>query len=488
MFFLVCASVVHKSGGRADQKGLAKKGEVMVSGKDLLRLGYRPASWFSAALAELGNAEATDDKIQAVCNRLAPPPVLHLRSEAAPFTVNLNPETDEEAATVSRLVQSFAELMKTPTILRGTLMPDACEAGPPGTIPVGGVAVAEDAIHPGMHSSDICCSMFVSVIEGVDPADLLDAVHAITHFGPGGRTDGRFSDTLPTSILKRMAENAFLNRPECLAAAQAHLGTVGDGNHFQSVGLMGDKVVLTSHHGSRGLGALLYKFGMRTAERYRAVLSPETLPINAWLPANSAEGEVYWEALQIVRDWTRLNHCVLQDAAIQKLGGKIVDRFWNEHNFVFRDGDLFFHAKGATPIERSFLPDSDGRMIVPFNATEPILIIEGSRNETNLGFAPHGAGRYLSRRKHKIRALSGSRDEQAIFAEETAGIDMRFFSGNVDITELPSAYKPASSIRAAMERFQLARVVAEIDPFGCIMAGDWERDAPWRRKAKPAET
>lgn len=459
----------------------------MVTGKDLLRLGYRPGAWFAAALSELGDTQVPDDQIRAVCDRLAPPPVRPLHSSAAPFSVHLLPETDAEKASVARLIDSFAELMKTPTLTQGTLMPDACEAGPPGTIPVGGVAVAKGAIHPGMHSADICCSMFVTMVDGVDPADLLNAIHSVTHFGAGGRTDGRFASAQPASILERMAQNDFLNRPDILAAAQAHLGTVGDGNHFQSVGMLGNKVVLTSHHGSRGVGALLYKAGMHVAERFRLELSPETLPINAWLPARSADGEAYWQALQIVRDWTRLNHMLLHDAAIQKLGGKVTDRFWNEHNFVFRDGDQFYHAKGATPVDPRFLPDSDGRMIVPFNATEPILIIEGERTAQNLGFAPHGAGRHVSRRKHRFQALAGTRDEQAIFAEETAGIDMRFFSGNVDITELPSAYKSASSVRAAMETFGLARVVAEIEPFGCIMAGDWERDAPWRRRAKQVE-
>ncbi|PTX52394.1 hypothetical protein IQ03_01353 [Gemmobacter caeni] len=31
-------------------------------------------------------------------------------------------------------------------------------------------------------------------------------------------------------------------------------------------------------------------------------------------------------------------------------------------------------------------------------------------------------------------------------------------------------------------RFGLANVVDEIRPHGAIMAGDWEADAPWRRK------
>lgn len=36
------------------------------------------------------------------------------------------------------------------------------------------------------------------------------------------------------------------------------------------------------------------------------------------------------------------------------------NRYWNEHNFVFRDGDLFFHAKGATPLDDKFMPDITG--------------------------------------------------------------------------------------------------------------------------------
>ena len=33
-----------------------------------------------------------------------------------------------------------------------------------------------------------------------------------------------------------------------------------------------------------------------------------------------------------------------------------------------------------------------------------------------------------------------------------------------------------------MGAFGLGDTVDEIIPYGCIMAGDWERDAPWRKK------
>jgi len=48
---------------------------------------------------------------------------------------------------------------------------------------------------------------------------------------------------------------------------------------------------------------------------------------------------------------------------------------------------------------------------------------------------------------------------------------------------LPSAYKSAAEVLRQMQAFDLAEVVEEIHPHGAIMAGDWERDAPWRKRA-----
>ena len=35
-----------------------------------------------------------------------------------------------------------------------------------------------------------------------------------------------------------------------------------------------------------------------------------------------------------------------------------------------------------------------------------------------------------------------------------------------------------------MNEFGLGNVVHEVEPFGCIMAGDWQKNAPWRKKKK----
>jgi len=374
------------------------------------------------------------------------------------------------------------ELMKTPTIVAGALMPDACPTGEPGNIPVRGIAVAKNAIHPSMHSADICCSVMMTSFGKTDPKEVLNTAHSITHFGGGGRTD---SFDLPKELEERIMENQYLGNQKSLHLAKTHLGTQGDGNHFLFVGKSRStgETIMVTHHGSRGFGAHLYTKGMKAAEVFRRDMSPETLKSNAWIPFTENEGIEYWNALQTIREWTKLNHTVIHQKVTEQLSLEPKLRFWNEHNFVFRDGENFFHAKGATPLDDKFVPDShDGLRLIPLNMSEPVLIVKGDTTDTNLGFAPHGAGRNVSRTQH-IRKKEEKTQEE-VFLEETQGLDVRFFSGNIDISELPSAYKNAESVRQQMSEFNLGTVVDEILPYGCIMAGDWQRDAPWRRRKR----
>jgi tRNA-splicing ligase RtcB (3'-phosphate/5'-hydroxy nucleic acid ligase) len=118
---------------------------------------------------------------------------------------------------------------------------------------------------------------------------------------------------------------------------------------------------------------------------------------------------------------------------------------------------------------------------------EPILVTRGLDAENGLGFAPHGAGRNFSRTAFMKRHAHLT--EAELVAEQTKGIDARFYCGNADVSELPGAYKSAAVVRRQIAEYGLAEVVDLIEPVGSIMAGDWQRDAPWRRKKaarKPA--
>ena len=451
-----------------------------ITGKEIIEMGFMPGKWMQEAIQHINENKLQGEALAAYLEQFKAPDPIALHAEAIPFSVNIKAENELEHLNVNGVVESMAELMRTPTIVGGAIMPDACPTGGIGTIPVGGVVVAKNAIHPGMHSADICCSVMLTDFGKANPKDVLDAAHAVTHFGPGGRSrENQFR--FPMDLLAEIEANFFLNDQKCIAAARSHLGTQGDGNHFLFVGTSkktGNTMMVT-HHGSRGFGANLYDKGMKVAEHYRKILSPETLKHNAWIPFDTEEGQQYWEALQIVRKWTKINHECLHDATLQKLGITKQERYWNEHNFVFKDGELFYHAKGATPLDAKFMPDITGPRLIPLNMSQPVLIVEGETTANNLGFAPHGAGRNMSRTQHR-KSKTGTFQE--IFEEETSGLDVRFFSNEIDITELPSAYKNAETVRSQMDEFGLGKVIDEVMPYGCIMAGDWQKNAQWKKR------
>ena len=450
-----------------------------ITGKDLIKMGYAPAPWFSRVIkhaVDIADAKRlAEQEIAMIPKKIA-------MQEPVAYSVFMEPDSHEEKENLASVVRTMDILVRTPTVRSAYVMPDACPAGPDGTIPVGGVVETENAIHPGMHSADICCSLMLTEFEGASPAEVLDAIHEVTHFGPGGRHKP-FSIGMSLGLVNKIWNNKFLEDKKSVEFAIKHFATQGDGNHFSYVGVRKStgRTVLVTHHGSRGFGALLYKRGMRLAEKFRKEICPDVLKQNAWIPADTWEGVQYWRALQVVREWTKQSHQALHTLVGVRTGATAVDNFWNEHNFVFRDGDRFWHAKGATPVWSEFLPDTNGLQtvplqIVPMNMAEPILLINGE--DGGVGFAPHGAGRNMSRTAHK--GLQVGSDAE-VFEHETAGIDARFWCGEIDTSELPSAYKSADKVRSDMHGFGLARVIDEVMPYGSIMAGDVMKNAPWRK-------
>jgi RNA-splicing ligase RtcB len=155
---------------------------------------------------------------------------------------------------------------------------------------------------------------------------------------------------------------------------------------------------------------------------------------------------------------------------VESVGAQMKERFWNEHNFVFRRDDIYYHGKGATPAWDGYAADATGLTLIPLNMAEPVLVVRGKDKDHALGFSPHGAGRNFSRSEHKRRM--GEVTPEQMLAAETAGLDIRFFANKIDASELPSSYKKADTVVEQIKKYDLAEIVDYIDPFGCIMAGD----------------
>ncbi|MCB1091523.1 MAG: RtcB family protein [Verrucomicrobiae bacterium] len=496
----------------------------LLTGKDLIEAGWSPGPQFSELLAAASVFEERGISDPAYVLKLLErdfpkmAPKLRPRDEAIPFreAIEATCEADEEnIASVRRFMR---QLLRTPVIEGGAVMPDACPAGAgEATIPVGGAISVRKAILPAAHSADICCSMYASVFRcDRTTEEMLDALMASTRFGFGGRKP---EDQVAHPVLHEPVwSNPFLTGLERHAAM--HLADQGDGNHFAYLGKMRVTRALTealgkgghesiarslhdsagsdlddtdgatfytlvTHHGSRGLGAQVYKRGHAAAIRETARIAEGIPKAAAWLDTDSDVGKDYWEALQYVGRWTRANHQSIHARFLERAGAGLITEFGNEHNFVWRRSDDFLHGKGATPAWR----DDEGRPLlglIPLNMASPILLTLGRDNEEFLSFAPHGAGRNFSRTAilRQFRKDNGDLDEKRVAAAidaATRGLDIRWFYGKPDLTESPLGYKSASQVRQQIEHFGLADIVGEVTPLGCIMAGD-AGPAPWMRR------
>jgi len=204
----------------------------MITGKDLIELGYKPGNWFKDAIVHANENNLDGELLTLYLQSVCPAVITTIEPFNNPvfYHKNIKADIDHEESNIKNVFSTMDELMKTPTIVNGAIMPDACPTGGIGQIPVGGVAVAKNAIHPAMHSADICCSVMMTNFGNIDPKLVLDVAHKITHFGPGGRRDKLFE--LPYQLEQRIKDNLYLGDEKSLELARTHLGTQGASNHF----------------------------------------------------------------------------------------------------------------------------------------------------------------------------------------------------------------------------------------------------------------
>lgn len=497
---------------------------MIINGEDLIEAGWEPGPQFPELLAAARVLEEKGIQDPSYILKLLDrdfekaDPKLVMRDEPLSFSEAIEATCELDETNIAGVRRFMKQLLRTPVIEAGAVMPDACPAGAAeATIPVGGAISVKNAILPAAHSADICCSMYASIFEcGESTAKMLDALTDSTRFGFGGRKP---EDRVSHPVLDEPVwSNRFLSGLEEHAAM--HLADQGDGNHFAYIGKMRvtrgfvdalgdaghDEIArqlrdragsrlddtdgvtfysLVTHHGSRGLGAHVYKRGHKLAISETEKVARGIPKAAAWLDTTTEEGAEYWEALQYVGRWTKANHQSIHERFLERAGASRVTEFGNEHNFVWEKDGAFLHGKGATPAWK----DEEGRPLlglIPLNMAAPILVTLGRDNEEFLSFAPHGAGRNQSRTRtlRDFRKSNGDVDEKSVqraISAATKGLDIRWYYGKGDLTESPVGYKPASQVREQIGKFELADVLAEVTPLGCIMAGD-AGPRPWERK------
>jgi len=368
-------------------------------------------------------------------------------------------------------LQQMENACQLPVSVAAALMPDAHVGY---GLPIGGVLATDNAVIPYAVGVDIACRVKLTVLDlPLDhlrrrETDLIRAIEAETRFGIGSEFKHRRSHTV---MDEDWSVSPVTKRFRDKAAAQ--LGTSGSGNHFVEFGEFtvehkelslepGTYLALLSHSGSRGTGAQVCDHYSRVARAKHKDL-PKELSYLAWLNLDSADGQEYWAAMELMGDYASANHFLIHKHIARHLGAGVLLDIENHHNFAWKERhggrDLIVHRKGATPAGAGVLG------VIPGSMASPTFVARGKGNAASLNSALHGAGRLMSR--HKARESFNWKMVKPYLEER----GVKLISAGLD--EVPMVYKNIEEVMAAQT--DLVEPLAKFFPRLVKMAPAGER-------------
>jgi tRNA-splicing ligase RtcB len=361
-------------------------------------------------------------------------------------------------------VKQMRRACELPVAVAGALMPDAHVGY---GLPIGGVL-----------ATDIACRMKLTVLDlpvaelASRRDELARAIEAETRFGVGAK----FRDRRQHAVLDAdwaVSPVTRMNKDR----AWCQLGTSGSGNHFVEFGVFtnsqrldglpaGEYVALLTHSGSRGTGAAVCQHYSKLAAARHPELPREHQHLS-WLSLDSAEGQEYWAAMELMGRYAAANHELIHLHLARHLGLKVLLDVENHHNFAWKethviDGvarEVVVHRKGATPAGPGV------RGIIPGSMASPGFLVQGKGQPDSLASASHGAGRVMSRTK----AMNTFEWTKVAPELKARGVDL--ISAGLD--EVPGVYKDIHEVMAAQQ--DLVEVLGRFDPKLVKMAPHGER-------------
>jgi tRNA-splicing ligase RtcB len=347
-----------------------------------------------------------------------------------------------------------------PVSVAGALMPDAHVGY---GLPIGGVLATDNAVVPYAVGVDIACRMKMTVLDWPvrelerKAEKLRKAIETETRFGVGAT----FRDRREHPVLDEDWSVSPITQQH-KDRAWSQLGTSGSGNHFVEFGTFtvtdpavglepGEYVALLSHSGSRGTGAMVCQhYSQRAVELHPEL--PKELRRLAWLPLDSADGQEYWAAMELMGRYAAANHALIHQHIAENLRAEVLLDIENHHNFAWKEHhfgrDVVVHRKGATPAGEGVLG------IIPGSMATPGFVVRGKGHPDSMNSAAHGAGRVMSRKA----AIASFTWEKAKRFLKQQGVTL--MSAGLD--EVPMVYKDIHQVMAAQA--DLVDVLGQFDP------------------------
>lgn len=370
------------------------------------------------------------------------------------------------------------------SVISAALMPDAHGGY---TVPIGSVIVTEDTIYPSFVGNDIGCGVAMYELSASLTAHLQLIRDAIVEYVPVGDKGHQLKVEDLTDEEKDLFEKVDTQYKDVFLR---HLGTLGGGNHFIELGVntATNKMYLTIHTGSRGVGGAVAKHWMTHAlesyfsdtDKYWIEAFNKFGDENNWKDHNP---EKWWERrkefaqkyvdrliksakvegfyplkfskyvkskaddyvydMNTAVDFAKLNRGRIARSVLRAIREVtstpcdikvITDTPHNYAEFaVINDHVVVTHRKGANPAGKGQL------VAIPANMRDGVYLCEGLGSSTYLESCSHGAGRTMSRTKAR---------EQLGMYEVTNKLGSSVVNNHTEQTvdELPECYKDIDSV------------------------------------------
>lgn len=466
---------------------------LMVQGDMLLGLGFQPSA-VMGMLMRLAEERFVEHELDLFCNQaravLNDPfafkedkiwgEIAEALMTKADDTIDLVDPVSYQVFGAGQIEEGAVKQMETavrlPVAVAGALMPDAHQGY---GLPIGGVLATRNAVIPYGVGVDIGCRMCLSVYD--IPASHLEEAFAQyqreliaqTKFGAGAGYHGQYKADHAIMDHQDFGATTFLRALKDKAYSQ--LGTSGGGNHFVEFGILdvaenrtelglgaGKYLALLSHSGSRGFGATIANHYTKLARSLCKL--PKEASHLAYFDLETAEGQEYWQAMNLAGDYASACHDVIHAKMAKAIGAEVMCKVENHHNFAWKEThqgeEWVVHRKGATPAGKGVLG------IIPGSMTAPGFLVKGKGHEGSLASASHGAGRQMSRTKAEANF---TREGLKQYLKQEG---VKLIGGGTD--EAPGAYKDIHSVMAAQT--ELVEVMASFQPKLVRMADDGSRE------------
>ena len=343
---------------------------------------------------------------------------------------------------------------------------------------VGSVIAMHQAVAPAAVGVDIGCGM-TAVRTNLIPDRLPDNLgrlrRTIERSVPVG--NGAHRDHSPTIDRHGRLKRRFREMREGFESLQARrlarsfrkleiravnqIGTLGGGNHFiELCAGDDDRIWVTLHSGSRGIGNRLAQEHMEVAQSLTHNKGLVDRDLAVFL-SHTPQMEAYLHDLWWAQSYALLNRDVMLASICDDLSRHIPRIAFEEpirchHNYVavetYDDLELIVTRKGAIRAGK------DDLGVIPGSMGTGSYIVRGLGNPASYESASHGAGRRMSRNQAKRRFTAED------LAEQTRGIECRKDPGVID--EIPAAYKDIDEVIRAQS--DLVEVVARLRTLLCI--------------------